>query len=100
MELQKYLGSGKHLPKCMRDFHDQKDLFKSIHHLYQDSPQVNMPSWMIGHQYVIDWFLWFMASRGYTLQKTRAKNIEFLPWPSHRDIMSKELINIPVSPKD
>jgi hypothetical protein len=89
-DLQEYLESGQHLPKPMRDFHNQKDLFKSIHHLYQDNPHSNIPSWVIGHQYIIDWFLWFMASRGYTLQKTRKKNIEFEEWPNFREIMKAE----------
>lgn len=88
--LQRYLESGEHLPKPMRDFHDQKDLFESMHHLFQDSEHIDMPSWVIGHQYIIDWFLWFMASRGYTLQKTRKKNVEFKGWPDYREILKAE----------
>lgn len=34
--MEKWLESGNYLPKFMRDFHDQKDLFKSMHYLYQD----------------------------------------------------------------
>lgn len=94
-DLQKYLESGKHLPKKMRDFHDQKDLFKSIHHLYQDDPHTTIPHstiphWTIGHQYVIDWFLWFMASRGYTLQKNKKTGVKFKKWPTYREILREE----------
>ena len=86
-----WLQSGKHLPEPMRDFHDQKDLFKSMHYLQQDNEGVeNNPSWVNGHIYIIDFFLWFMASRGYTLQKTRTKNIEFKDWPSYREILKAE----------
>lgn len=85
MKLIDYLNSDEHLPERMRDFHDQKELFKTMHEMYQDSPHMknhkDWPVWVIGHIYVIDWFLWFMASRGYTLQKSRKKNVEFLKWP-------------------
>lgn len=60
---------GKHLPKFMRDFHDQKSLFKGIEHTYGCAdPNV---SWEQNHIFVIDYFLWFMAQHGYTLQKIR-----------------------------
>ena len=76
-KLKKWLEKGEHLPEFLRDFHEQKKVFKTIHSLYQDDETAKvMPNWCIGHQYVIDWFLWYMASRGYTLQKSR-KNIEF-----------------------
>lgn len=81
----------EYLPEPIRDFHDQKDLFKSMHLLYQDSEgEKNMPNWMQGQIYVVDWFLWFMAARGYTLQKTRKKNIEFFDWPNYRELIKKE----------
>ena len=80
-KLHDWLSSGAYLPDILRDFHDQKDIFKSMHFLYQDDDSAdNMPSWTQGHIYIIDWFLWFMASRGYTLQKTRAKQ-EFMELP-------------------
>jgi hypothetical protein len=74
-----YVESGKHLPEFMRDFHDQKDLFKAIHHTYaKDDPEAKMPDWRQAHCYTVDWFLWFMGLRGYTLQKSRAK-VDFRP---------------------
>lgn len=72
--MNKWRESGKYLPKFMQDFHDQKDLFKAIHEL-QDCSSSGV-SWVTGHIYVIDFFLWFMAKRGYTLQKSR-KNLIF-----------------------
>jgi len=56
-----------HLPKFMRDFHDQKELFKTIEFVLGPG---NV-SWVEGHIYVIDRFLKFMAMHGYTLRKTR-----------------------------
>jgi hypothetical protein len=92
MKLKQWLESGKYLPDRMRDFHDQKDLFKSMHYLQQDNEGGEYtPSWVNGHVYIIDRFLWFMASRGYTLQKTRTKNVEFKEWPSYREIIKGEL---------
>lgn len=88
--LQKWLNSGKFLPEFMRDFHDQKEIFKGIHLIYDDKTK-QMPSWVSAHQYVIDWFLWFMASRGYTLQKARKKGIEFLDFPNVREIEAENL---------
>ena len=91
-ELNKFLKSGEYLPPILRDFHDQKNLFKSMHHLYQDNPSADTaPNWRDGHVYTIDWFLWFMASRGYTLQKSR-KKIEFREIPDFRELVSLEQI--------
>ncbi len=73
-----WLESGEYLPEMLRDFHDQKDLFKAMHILFEKNHEdrpggPNPPSWVDGHCYVIDWFLWYMAGRGYTLQKSRKK---------------------------
>ena len=67
---------GKHLPTFLRDFHNQKDLFKSMM-VYFDNSEDCPVSWVDGHVYTIDWFLWFMAAHGYKLQKARA-DVEFL----------------------
>lgn len=84
-DLDAWLKSGEYLPEFLREFHDQKDLFKTMHLLYRDSEAApEMPNWVQGHQYVIDWFLWYMASRGYTLQKSR-KNIQFREFQTWRD---------------
>lgn len=71
-----FLDSGNYLPKPLRDFHDAKDVFKTIHHLTnleKFPPQIKEFGWINAQIYVIDVFLWFMAKRGYTLQKSRRK---------------------------
>ena len=68
--------AGRHLPPELRDFHDQKAFFRTMHAIQEPSLQakgvVRRPDWVEGHCYVIDQFLWFMASHGYILQKSRA----------------------------
>ena len=91
-ELNEFLKSGEYLPPILRDFHDQKNIFKSMHHLYQDNPSAETaPNWRDGQIYTVDWFLWFMASRGYTLQKSR-KKMAFREIPEFRELLSLEQI--------
>lgn len=76
---QAWRQAGKHLPNILKDFHDQKDVFKTMHEMLgeQDSDAtIKRPSFVEGQCYVIDCFLWFMARHGYTLQRSRAK-LEF-----------------------
>lgn len=71
-----WLKSGEYLPEPLRDFHDQKDVFRAMHDIVAEpGPDeiIKRPSWVEGQCYVIDMFLWFMARRGYTLQRTRRK---------------------------
>jgi hypothetical protein len=92
-DLYGWLESGEYLPRPLRDFHDQKDFFKAMHQLYQDNESaIRVPNWVNGQIYTIDWFLWMMASRGYTLQKSR-KKLEFQEWPLYRDMMLSEMLN-------
>jgi hypothetical protein len=74
-KLDSYVKSEKHLPVFMRDFHDQKGLFKSVSE-WASKSKSNKIGWVDAHCYVIDIFLQFMAMHGYTLQRTRA-NQEF-----------------------
>lgn len=70
-----WLNSGEYLPPPLRDFHDQKDVFKAIHQIVDVGAidyTKNM-NFVTGQVYVIDVFLWFMAKRGYTLQRTRRR---------------------------
>lgn len=71
----KWRDESKHLPIFMRDFHAQKDLFKSMT-MYFDNSEDCPVNWRDGHVYTIDWFLWFMAAHGYKLQKAR-DNVKF-----------------------
>lgn len=77
-ELKAWLKSGDYLPTPLRDFHDQKDVFKAIDEVVQlrnDSYTKDI-SWVSAQVYTIDLFLWLMAKHGYTLQRSR-KRIEF-----------------------
>ena len=68
---------GNHLPEFLKNFHDQKEVFKMIHELTRPADgQEEKVNWLDGHVYVIDTFLWCMARHGYTLQKSRAQ-VEF-----------------------
>jgi hypothetical protein len=77
--LEAWMKSGAYLPPMMRDFHDQKDLFKTIHELVENSRTARGRDdfggmrWIDAHCYTIDVFLWFMAKRGYTLQRSRQR---------------------------
>lgn len=74
-ETTAWLKSHAHLPPPLRDFHDQKDLFQAMHEIIdvQGNDIARTVSWVTGQVYVIDVFLWFMARRGYTLQRSRAR---------------------------
>jgi len=74
-----WLKNEGNLPAFLKDFHDQKDIFKGMHELYEKDfkERPNMPSWADAHVYIVDFFLWYMGSRGYTLQKSR-KKFDFL----------------------
>lgn len=76
-DIDTYLNSGAYLPRPLRDFHDQKDVFKTMHgSIREDHESIREVSWIKGQCYVIDVFLWWMARRGWTLQRSRAK-VEF-----------------------
>lgn len=73
-KLSEWLESGEYLPHFMRDFHDQKDVFKAMHNTIQNANENGNPR--DGHIYVVDTFRWYMARCGYTLQKSR-KDVPF-----------------------
>ena len=81
--LEEWKSEGNHLPDCLKDFHDQKRIFRYMGYHYEKSakedgePLEHVPNCVDGHVYAMDWFLWFMASKGYTLQKCRSKQVEF-----------------------
>ena len=72
--LSEWLNSGEYLPRFMRDFHDQKDIFKTMHNTIHNADDNGNPR--DGHIYVVDTFLWYMARCGYTLQRSR-KDVPF-----------------------
>ena len=76
---QEYTESKEYLPDLLKDFHDQKDLFKAIEELYHKSEsykQLN-PNWRECHIYTIDFFLWFLGQHGYKIQKVKSKRYAF-----------------------
>lgn len=74
LTLTDWLKSGEYLPAFMRDFHDQKDIFKAMHYTITNADENGNAR--DGHIYVVDTFLWYMARCGYTLQRSR-KGVEF-----------------------
>lgn len=79
MDAKKYVQNGEHLPNFMKDFHDQKDLFKAIYEQWCDANDevLNRVSWVDAHCFTIDYFLWWMGLHGYKLQKVKKKNVDF-----------------------
>jgi hypothetical protein len=78
MKLDDYLEKGENLPEIMKDFHDQKDLFKTIFQQFEGShPILEKVSWVDGQIFTIDVFLWWMGRHGYKLQKIRKKDVTF-----------------------
>ena len=77
-KLQQWREDGKHLPKFLKDFHDQKDFFKFLHESLkiEEHELAKYINWQAGHGYIIDCFLWHCAKFGYTLQKNKS-NQEF-----------------------
>lgn len=86
-ELEKWLESGEYLPEFMRDFHDQKDVFKAMHNTITNANENGNPR--DGHIYVVDTFLWYMGRCGYTLQKSR-KQVEFKDMDDDIERMRRE----------
>ena len=76
MNFIKWIESKKYLPKFLRDFHDQKDLFKVMQVKFVekqwDSKFEETPTFQ-QCQIITEFFLMFMAAHGYTLQKTKTK---------------------------
>lgn len=77
--LDEWIRTGTYLPKPLRDFHDQKDVFKRVDEIIfqrqQAEPKAyllkHLPGWTHAHVYVVDFFLWYMARCGWTLQRSR-----------------------------
>lgn len=78
-DIENWLESGEYLPDFMRDFHDQKNLFKAIQdavdmrNARDASSYTKDINFVSAQVYTVDFFLWFCARRGYTLQKSRKR---------------------------
>ena len=79
MEAKQYVQNAEHLPEFMKDFHDQKDLFKAIYEQWctKDDKILNEVNWVNAQCFTIDYFLWWMGLHGYKLQKVKKKNVNF-----------------------
>lgn len=80
LTVQEYLESGMYLPPFMREFHDQKDVFKYLDDVQERNikksrhgDRSDIVNWRRAQIYTIDIFLWVMARHGYTLQRSRKK---------------------------
>lgn len=69
--MKEYLEEGLHLPEFLKDFHDQKQIFKEIQEWGKNTPN----NFVDNHIYTIDFFLNYMAQKGYKLQKIRSKKL-------------------------
>lgn len=69
-DVKTWIEKGRHLPRFLRDFHDQKDVFKTLSKFTRtnqnDPYHVSMTNAQV---YVIDTFLRVMAACGWTLQR-------------------------------
>lgn len=78
-----FTESKKYLPVMMRDHSFRGWLFRWIDIRAEKGRNdggylsKNLPNAVSAHIYVIDYFLWFMAQFGYTLQKVNRKDVEF-----------------------
>ena len=89
--LEQWMKDGSYLPKFLRDFHAQKDIFKWLWRKTDadKNDTFNGMNWISAHIFAIDYFLWFMAKHGYTLQPVR-KDFEFRDWTTTIDSLKQE----------
>ena len=92
-KLNAYLKSGEYLPDFMRDFHDQKTLFKRLDKIVQNRNDGHGIDWINAQIYSVDVFLWYMAFHGYTLQKSR-KKVQFGSIESDLSSFEKEQMEL------
>jgi len=91
-KVQQWLESGDYLPEFLRDFHDQKDLFKYLDEVRERSVKKNGGSYMANMTfreaqiYTIDIFLWVMARHGFALQRSRKR----LCFPDIEDTIARD----------
>ncbi len=101
----KLIKTLRYLPVFMRDFHDQKDLFKSVFDWgYQkDSWHERSISWTDAHIFVIDVFLQYMAIHGFVLKKSNTKEPTcdiYATIKTHKDRRSEAFTNMLLGEKE
>lgn len=66
----------RHLPRFLQDFHDQKEVIKTMYWYFQKADMdMYVQSSTDAHCLIIDRFLSFMFLHGYKIQKTRDKDV-------------------------
>jgi hypothetical protein len=72
LSIYNLIDNDKHLPEIMKDFHDQKDVIKSMYAYYNQTKSNKVRCNSVDlHIDIVDHFLEFMFIHGYKLQKTR-----------------------------
>ncbi len=74
MSIYSLIDEEKHLPDILKDFHDQKDVMKSMYNFFNKTETNKMKCSSTDlHIDIVDHFLQFMFIHGYKLQRTRIK---------------------------
>ena len=88
--VSKYIKDNRHLPSFLKDFHDQKDFFKTLWEWQSRSKPKDMErtgleahTWVSQHIFTLDVLLRFLAFHVYKLEKIRRpKGMAFYDLPS------------------
>lgn len=89
---KKYSLAENYLPEFLKDFHDQKEVFKTIQQwACKENSFEELPNSEIDNQiYIIDYFLWCMALHGYKLQNIKSKEVKFLDINKIKDNLTQQ----------
>lgn len=72
--IRDHLENYGNLPDCMKDFHDQKDIFKTIWLWWgKEIEEERKINWVDAMTFTIDNFLLFMGIHGINYKKTEQK---------------------------
>lgn len=80
-QIEYYKKELKYLPDYLRDFHNQKDLFKMIHgwynQNYKETELLKKISFREGQIFIIDFVLWCLVRYGYKIQYNNMDKSKF-----------------------
>ena len=80
-QIEHYKKELKYLPEYLRDFHNQKDLFKMIHGWYnpnyKETELLNKITFRDGQIFIIDFVLWCLVRYGYKIQYNNMNKSKF-----------------------
>lgn len=86
--LSKWLVSGEYLPEFMRDFHDQKDVFKAMHNTIKTQTKIATRVMVISMWLIPSFGIWLAAD---TRCKKSRKNITFKDMQADIDRFKREM---------